>query len=238
MGDIQYWQDTLTSEIESIRSILSSISHISDDLERRGTIDQAEKKLKSAAGSKRSFEMEVRILDQSARQTYGAELTKHDQNLSEIREELKALRAESSRNQLFVGANTEDGGLESMQNDGDKMLDDAARLQDKTADSLSNTMALIADSKTTGMQTLEDLEMQRDQLRGIDSDVMRLEDNLKRADLLIKTFGKRMATDKVIQCFACVNILLVVGVIIYAIVSKGGINADKDSGSPQNPAGG
>lgn len=234
MGDVQYWQDTLTSEIESIRSILLSVSKTSNDLERKGAIDQAEKKLKSAAGSKRSFEMEVRILDQSARQAYGVELAKHDQNLAELRDELKVLRAENSRNQLFVGANMEDGGIESMQNDGDKMLEDASRLQDKTAESLSNTMSLIADSKMVGLQTVEDLEAQRNQIRGIDEDVMRLEDNLVRADVLIKNFGKRMATDKVIQCFACVNILMVVGVIVYAIVDKGGLS-DKDSGSPAEP---
>lgn len=178
--------------------------------------------------------MEVRILDQSARQAYGVELAKHDQNLAELRDELKVLRAENSRNQLFVGANMEDGGIESMQNDGDKMLEDASRLQDKTAESLSNTMSLIADSKMVGLQTVEDLEAQRNQIRGIDEDVMRLEDNLVRADVLIKNFGKRMATDKVIQCFACVNILMVVGVIIYAIVDKGGLS-DKDSGSPTEP---
>lgn len=216
MGDIQYWQDQLTSEIEAIRSILLSVPHTDDDLERKSVIDQAEKRLKSAAGSKRSFKMEIRILDPSARKTYEGELMNHEQNLAELTADLKAFRAENSRNQLFVGAHS-DADRESLQNSGDKMLSDANRLQDKTAESLANTQNLIADSKMVGMQTMEDLERQRNTLGDIDNDVMRLEDNLNRADKLIKSFGKRMATDKVIQCFACTNVLLVVGVIAYYI---------------------
>jgi len=234
MGDIQYWQDTLTSEIESIRSLLLSIPHISDDLEKRAALDNAEKKLNSALGNKRSFKMEVRILDQSTRANYEAELANHEQNLSELTDDLKGFRAETSRNQLFVGANT-GPDKESYQDDGDKMLTEANRLQDKTAESLSHTVALIADSKMVGMSTIEDLERQREQIRGIDDDVNRLEDNLNRADKLIKTFGRRMATDKVIQCFGCVNVLMIVGIIIYIIANGGGLDGEKDSGSPPDP---
>jgi len=237
MGDIQYWQDTLTSEIESIRSILSSVPNISDDFERTGALEKAEKQLRSAAGNKRSFKMEVRILDQSARQTYETELANHEQNLTDLTNDYKALRAETSRDQLFVGASSDAEARENMQNDGDAMLNEASKLQGLTSDALGNTKSMIADSKLIGMSTIEDLQRQREQIRNIDDDVMRLEDNLTRADKLIKTFGKRMATDKVIQCFACTNVLMIVGVIIYAIVTKGGLTGDKDSGTPENPVG-
>jgi len=213
------------------------VPNISDDFERRGALEKAEKQLRSAAGNKRSFKMEVRILDQSARQTYEIELANHEQNLADLTNDLKALRAETSRDQLFVGANTDANARENLQNDGDAMLDEASRLQGLTADSLGNTKSMISDAKLIGLQTIEDLERQREQIRNIDDDVMRLEDNLSRADKLIKTFGKRMATDKVIQCFACTNVLMIVGVIIYAIVTKGGLSGDKDSGTPENPVG-
>jgi len=238
MGDIQYWQDTLTNEIDSIRSILSSVPQISNDFERKMKLEEAEKKLRSAAGNKRSFKMEVRILDQSARQTYEGELASHEQSLAELNNEMKGYRTETSRNQLFVGANTNSDATGNLQEDGGAMLDEASRLQDRTAERLSNTQTLIADSKMIGMSTIEDLERQREQIRNIDNDVIRLEDNLNRADKLIKTFGKRMATDKLIQCFACTNILLIVGVIVYAVVTKSGLSSgDRDSGTPQDPVG-
>ncbi len=46
---------------------------------------------------------------------------------------------------------------------------------------------------------------------------MRIDDNLNRANKLIKTFGNRMATDRFIWCFACVNILLLCGVVGYFV---------------------
>jgi SNARE protein len=95
---------------------------------------------------------------------------------------------------------------------------------------------MIEESKEVGMQTAEELQRQRAQLSNIDNDVMRMEDNLKRADRLIKTFGKRMATDKLIQCFACTNILLIVGVVVYVAV-KGGFEKDKNDGTPESPTG-
>lgn len=64
---------------------------------------------------------------------------------------------------------------------------------------------------------MEELLRQREQIRTIDQEAMRIEDNLNRADKLIKTFGKRMATDRFIQCFACVNILLLVAVVGYIV---------------------
>ena len=117
---------------------------------------------------------------------------------------------------------------------GNALLTGAERIQDKTQVALSNTVTLIAESKVTGMTTLEELERQRNQINNIDDNVVRLEDNLNRADKLIKTFGKRMATDKLIQAFACLNILLIVGVVVYSIV-KGGTNANADEGAPESP---
>jgi len=100
------------------------------------------------------------------------------------------------------------------------MLADAGRIQDKTAASIAHTKAVVEATKEVGNATLEELHRQRDQIKDIDEEVMLIEDNLSRADKLIKTFGRRMATDKFIQCFTCLNVLLLVGVIVYAVVSK------------------
>jgi SNARE protein len=96
---------------------------------------------------------------------------------------------------------------------------------------------MIAESKATGMMTLEELDRQKNQINAVDENVMRMEDNLKRADTLIKAFGKRMATDKLIQAFACINVLLIVGVVIYSIV-KGGLPGEDQEVPPESPVGG
>lgn len=52
----------------------------------------------------------------------------------------------------------------------------------------------------------------------------------------IKQFGKRMATDSFIQCFAVVNCLLLLGVVLYAILKKGSLGGAGDD-EPNSPLG-
>lgn len=89
----------------------------------------------------------------------------------------------------------------------DDYLEAANRVQDQTEESLGRTMQLVEASKEVGQSTLEELQQQQSQLQSITDDVGRIEDNLARADKLIRNFTKRMMTDKLIQLFAFVNFL-------------------------------
>jgi len=239
MGDIHYWKDSISADIEAAQSIIDSIPNIDDDLERTAALDSADKKLRSAKGNTRTFKMEIRLLsDPEERGKYERELSHYEQTVSKMTADVKTMRNERSRDQLFVGAQMDNGTEPDPFADGDALLNDASRLQDKTQTSLAQTQKMIEDTKIVGLTTVEELGRQREQISNIDEDVMRMEDSLNRADKLIKTFGKRMATDKLIQCFTLLNVLLVVGVVIYAIVKNGKLTGDdKDSGAPENPVG-
>ena len=154
---------------------------------------------------------------------------------------MQGLKSESSRNRLFLGADTSNDGVnngygyddqDDPERAGDALLNGAEKIQDKTQVALDNTLNMVAESKATGMMTLEELERQRNQLNAVDDNVAVLEDHLVRADRLIKTFGKRMATDKLIQCFACLNVVLIVAVIVYTVV-KGATQPEE--GAPEDP---
>jgi len=217
MGDIQYWDDTLTEEISSIQQVLDSVPSLSDPVERSSALEDAEQRLKGAKGTKRSFKMETRLVqDVKQRRKLEKRLAKLDQKLKALNADLKALQAEENRGQLFVGGA---GGGGDEEEDptraGTNMLNDAKRIQDKTQDSLANTKNLIAQSKEVGVSTLEELQRQREVIENIDKEADKMGDNLARSQALLKQFGKRMATDKFIQCFAVINCLLLLGVVVY-----------------------
>jgi SNARE protein len=196
---------------------------ISDPNERSYALDQAEERLKGALGTKRSFKMETRLVqDIKERRKLEKRLHKLDKELKALKADLKALQAEENRGDLFSAAGRGGGRHteEDAQKAGSNMLKEAETLQDKTQDSLNNTKQLIAQSKEVGVSTLEELQRQREVIENIDREADRMDDNLKRAEALLKVFGKRMAGDKVIQCFAVVNCLLLVGVVIYIIVDE------------------
>lgn len=207
-----------------------------DGDDKSGVFDRVEKRLRAAQGTKRSFKMETRLVaDVNQRRKFENRLQYLDQQLNTLQADCKALRQEHERGELFEG---EGGDGEINEEDavkaGDNMLKEAERLQEKTQDSLGNTKALIAQSKEVGMSTLEELERQRDVLNNIDKELDRVDDNLARAEALLKQFGKRMAGDKFIQCFSVLNFLLLGGVIIYTIVRGQGPETP-DETVPESP---
>ena len=217
--------------------MLDQVQSMGEGAEKSGIFDRVEKRLRSAQGTKRSFKMETRLVaDVNARRKYETRLQRLDQQLMTLQADCKALRQEHERGELFDRQGGEEDGPteDDAQKAGDGMLKEAENLQNKTQDSLGNTKALIAASKEVGMSTLEELERQRDVLSNIEKEVDRVDDNLARAEALMKQFGKRMASDKFIQCFAVLNCLLLLGVIIYAIAKGGGLPGQND-GSPASP---
>lgn len=235
MADVQYWQDSLQDEISTIEDLINTIPSKSP-MDKSRLLDQAERKIRSAQGTKRSFKMECRLVSDTAeRRGYENQLSQYEQALNALSSEVKNIRAESSKGELFLGANNDKQEL-SAEESGDALLKEASNIQDKTQGALDNIARMTAEAKDVGMETMEELRRQRDQITAIDEEAMKIEDNLKRADKLIRTFGRRMATDKLIQCFACLNVLLLVAVVVYSIIKKKGIPGDgfdNDSGPPQ-----
>lgn len=237
-ADVQYWKDSIINEIDATRALISSIPNRQDRLERRKIIEQADKNIRNAKANCRSFKAEIRIIaDPGESSRYRNELANFEKTLSKLNGDLQSYKSEESRSQLFLNANSSGNGKFDEENPtkgGDQLLDEADNLQDKTRQSLTNTRFMVDESKNTGSITLEELRRQREQLNTVDEHVNTITDELVRADKLIKAFGKRMATDKLIQCFACVNILLIVGVVVYAVV-KGGLPGNNESNAPENP---
>lgn len=208
----------MASEIDGIRSILSTFSSRRDDMQKNSLLDNCERQIRSTNGTVRSYKMECRLLsDPSERKSYENKLKRHERDLKELSIQVQEHRQELNRGELFVNAQREGSSPEE---NGDAMLMEASKLQDKTKESLDRTSNLIGEAKSVGLETMEELRRQREQISRIDEEAQKIEGNLTRADKLIKTFGRRMATDRFIQCFACVNVFLLVGVIVYIVVMK------------------
>lgn len=207
------------------------------NVEKASLLDRCQGRLRSAKGTKRSYKMEIRLVqDVAKRRSYEQRLAQLDQQLKSLTADCKALESENQRGELFIESNDQAGGPNGNgmdpQKAGDNMLKEAHSIQDKTQDSLANTRSMIAESKEVGVSTLEELQRQREVIHSIESEVDRVDDNLARAEVLLKQFGKRMASDHFIQCFAVINCLLFLGVLIYAILNGANLNPTSDPDDP------
>jgi uncharacterized protein YciI len=217
---------------------LDGIPSLGNSLERASQLEHAEDRLRSAKGTQRSFKMEIRLVqDIKERRRLEQRHKKMEQDVRTLQADLRALQAEEQRGELFVsGGGSRPDGDKDPSKAGSKMLAEASALQDKTQDSLSNTKQLIAQSKEVGVSTLEELQRQREVIQNIEKETDRMDDNLARAEALLKHFGKRMASDKFIQCFAVLNCLLLLGVILYAVMKGGKLGGEESA--PKDPTGG
>lgn len=217
---------------------MDEIPAITDRDGKQSAMDQAESKLKSASKTKKTLKMETRLVtDQQTRKTYETRLTRLGEDLSHLKADLSALKQDFQKEGLMDGAGGDDDFQyteEDGQKAGDQMLNNARQTQDKTQESLDYTKQLVAESKDVGISSLEELKRQRETLDRIDQEADRIDTALDVAEKLVKNFGKRMASDRFIQCFAVVNVLLLVGVVLYAVFSGKSLST-AGSGSPENP---
>merc|ERR1712087_398960 len=88
--------------------------------------------------------------------------------------------------------------------------------------SLGRMKAQLADTMQVGADTATKLKGQTEQLQNIDTDIMKVKSNLNRADLLIRAFMRRMATDKIIMVFMCLIFCGIIAIIVFKIVDPKG----------------
>ena len=100
-----------------------------------------------------------------------------------------------------------------------EIIQEGAAIQDKSKAAVDRMKRQIEESKQVGAETAAKLKGQTEQLKNIDQDIMKVKSNLKRADLLLRAFMRRMATDKIFMVFMCLIFCGIIA-IIAAKVSR------------------
>lgn len=105
------------------------------------------------------------------------------------------------------------------------LIGKGAQIQEQSLASTTRSKRMIEDSRAVGTEAAAKLKAQTEQLRNIDDDILKVESNLKRADLLIRAFLRRMATDKFIMVFLFLIVVGILTIVIYKAVNPEGARA-------------
>ncbi len=184
---------------------------------------------------KKSFGLELRLVKdknqksefETKARSVESDFLKAETNLAD----LKSKGREKDKQDLLRG-NKSRFNVEGRDND--DLLTDAANIQDETMQSLARSQALVEASKEIGTATIEVLVNQREQIADIADEIDNIDSNLVRAEKLIISFGKRIATDRILQFFTAVNMILIIAVVAYAATHK---KNSLNSGSNDNNSG-
>lgn len=188
--------------------------------------------------AKRSLDLQLRtVRDDDAKDGWASHISAADERFAAAKRSL-ALKKEQA--ELFGKAAADGGaggntpGYKGPTND--QYLDLTDKVHDDIDASLANTLQVVNDTEDLATATAEQLAKQREQITDVHQSVLSIEEALKRSDALLRTFGKRMATDKMIQLFFMLNVVGAVGLIVYMVLQDQGIGSSDDGGQAADDA--
>lgn len=240
MSDANYWNEEYQREVDQLRIHLDKLRVIVESSNTKAVelaVRDLDAKFVRVKEVKKSFGLEMRLVrDRQQRNEFDAKAKMLDQRVEDCTKEFARLKALNDRNQL-VGPQTTaalgSGGFaySTEGKNNDDLLGEAHRIQDLTQESLSRTKNMIEASKEIGTATLETLRGQKDQIVDITNEVDRIDSSLERAEALIMNFTRRMATDRLIQMFAALNIVVMLGLILYVAISGKSLSMGSGKGN-------
>jgi hypothetical protein len=94
---------------------------------------------------------------------------------------------------------------------------------------------MIEASKEVGTSTLEELARQREQIKDIDNEVTQIDSKLVRAEKMVVNFTRRMASDRLIQLCAGINIVVMICLCMYVGITGKKFTDSSSSSSSVGP---
>jgi hypothetical protein len=243
MSDINYWLEEYRREVTQLRQQLDKLRGVVNSGNTKMSellLLDCESKINRAKEVKKSFGLELRtVRDRSEKTQFENEGKMVDGRLDDGMSEFQKLKALSEKRQLIGNQQATTANTNRTNNfvyntegkDNDALLGEANRIQDLTFESLARTRGMVEASKEVGTMIVEQLQAQRTQIVEIDNELTKMDSNLERASKLVTNFTKRMATDRIIQCFAAFNIVALLGLILYVAISGKSLTAASSSSS-------
>jgi len=137
----------------------------------------------------------------------------------------KAQQLEDKINQLLLDVEwvekDEPGAPDqSPELDHKKIVDKALNIQNDDIETLHRVSRTVETTKQIGAETLDKMNQQREQIINIDKGVDEVSSNIQLASRHLRTFVRRLATDKIIMGFVLLIFVAVVFIIVWKAVKK------------------
>jgi len=218
--EISYYDEDLTELIAEIERGIDGLRKLSP-VAKTQRINELQGRMQRAKQVLQAFKVEMRELPREAAATYDAKAKAHQATLQKLHGDLQWAKTESS---------AAAGGIRNVDEmTSGEIIQEGGEIQDKSKAAVDRMKRQIEESKQVGAETAEKLKGQTEQLKNIDQDIMKVKSNLKRADLLLRAFMRRMATDKIFMVFMC---LIFCGIIAIIAAHALGVDGTEDLNVP------
>jgi t-SNARE complex subunit (syntaxin) len=102
----------------------------------------------------------------------------------------------------------------------DEALKRAAEIQDEDLDNLDGMIQMVENTKQIGADTAAELQAQTDKLRQASEHVKEIESNMDIAQAELRSFIRRMGTDKLFMVCLCVVVIGIIVAVVWSIIAE------------------
>jgi len=224
-SNVTVFNDLLTKAFENADAKFAALSSASDATSKQARLPSCEAALKEVQQYKKSYEMEISLMKPAEKGPFRALQEGYDAHLLKLEQQIKMERAWLEKSLLTGGKNDKKFDPSKANIDStdvrDQLLKQTQHVQGQIGTSLQRTLKTAQETVHIGQQVAEELESQKDQILRIDQGLVEVDDEIKRANLILSAIFRRMATDKLIICISFILFGLIIAVV--ALVSTGTI---------------
>jgi len=215
-------EDTLNDYDEEMENLFGDIRNCLKELrpakgksklteaERGSKIAYVDGRIKRCKQVLRSYKVDLRSLDKAAANPYEVKSNTYKDTINQLITDLNWVQ----ENELLGDKPVAKKNTDSMT--ADEVLDLGKKTQVQSLDSLDRTLKIIDETKQVGADTAQKLHEQTEQLKKIDEGIREVQANLVLASKQLRSFARRIATDKLIMGFI---VLIIIGIIFIIIWS-------------------
>ncbi len=237
MGDIQYLDETLCSDIQALTAEIEEVRKVDfgpqkEELGKKAALSY--KKLKTTLSQ---FKTEVGTVRETAlKNHYQKKLTEFETKVKELDKSLSEARKPKAAAKMVETKNPTETLLGDAAN-GDftsetQVLDTGIKVQQDAMKSLARTERLTMATEEIGLESLKTLQKQTESINQINQEMDKMDSNIARAKADVIWFARQLAGDK---CFMMLFLFLVLGLcglVFWKIYERRKNEADAAKNTP------
>lgn len=217
-----FWSEQMNSAIAEAETAIQNAKnlHGRDRLKALNEIDGIIEKIHQ---KKKGLQTEIRLLgfNDERRAKYSIEIENCEKTVETLTTNIRWLK-EEGKESILTGGRSATNKKTVTNKDLLNRIDD---LQDRQEAMLEEGLEMVNNMNKQADEQNSELAQQAEKINQTTEQARRINDSLSRADLLIRSFARRMASDRFIQIFFVLNFVCLAAIIIYYCVKSGKVTA-------------
>ncbi|KAK5580719.1 hypothetical protein RB653_000743 [Dictyostelium firmibasis] len=224
MADIQEYEIELDKIIYEIGNSIKNLRKYKNSLEVTGGIDLLKNRLKRAKWVLRSLKLDLKELSEFEIKKYQSKVNKYEEQIKTLENDLnwieKVGNEESGDLKIDDSNIKNNNGILKNDNEYQDIMKKAKNFQENDKKITTSTLETIIKVNEIGTSTLGEMAIQEGQMKRIQNDMNEIDSNLKLATRQMRSFARKMATDKIILGFILLIIAGIIVLIVYSTIKS------------------